>query len=323
MRTTRRSKILFAVALAGITSSAAYSQVLDLDSLKSVQRGFREAKRDLMEPQIRQEALADSLSRAIALHRKNSVSGELIETLIRLDANCRALDESSQQRERLELEEAKLQPLLRAAYDWEISSLFAVLRDAHDEGLLLQLNVFQEERKALGDEIVDSPIRFGEDLALSDADGPDEIEQKIELLEGMADRHERKAQEIAKRLSTLEEESRLARIISRPTRVSSRREDTVPLTHQLTSQGGATSSLLPEVALLQESHTPNSATVVQASITRMEPTARVRKGSFTQDLQIEMLKVKQRELLQIQTVVQGQIATFRLRLEQLLEDSSE
>lgn len=301
--------------LAGFTASVTHSQILDLDSLKSVQRGLQEAKRDLMEPRLHREALADSLSKASDLHRANSASGELIETLIRLDTNCRALDMYSQQREQLESRAVTLRPLLRAAYDWEISRLFTELRESHDEGLLLQLTIFQEERKALGDEIVDSQMRYGEDMALSDADGPDEIHQKIELLEGMAERYDKKAQEIRSRLGTLEEESRLTRSISLSTRLSSRREKAAPTTP---------SGLLPQVANLQENTNPAAATVVQTFTVRRESTTRLRPPrSFTQDLEIEELKVQEREVAQIQAVVQERIAVFRQRLQELLAAGKE
>ena len=61
----------------------------------------------------------------------------------------RALDALSQQREEIESKEDSLRPGLRAAYDWEISRLVAELGVQADEGLWLQLTVFQEERKAL------------------------------------------------------------------------------------------------------------------------------------------------------------------------------
>ncbi len=306
---------------AGLTASASNSQILDLDSLKSVQRGLHVAKRDLMELQTHQETLADSLSKAITLHRQQSASGELIETLIRLDTNCRALDAFIQQREQLESKEATLRPELRAAYDWEISRLFTELREQPDEGLLLQLTIFQEEREALGDEIVDSQMRYGEDMALSDADGPDEIHQKIELLEGMASGYSKRADKIARRLRTLEEESRLARTIAMTTRLS-RREAVGPPVHQLHGvHEGGNSGLLPEVAHLQESMIPGG-TVVQASTVR--PTTRTRlPRSFSLDLYIEGLKVQQREVAQIQAVVQERIAVFRLRLEELLDDGEQ
>ena len=311
------------VLSAGLTtSSPTHSQILDLDSLKSVQRGLHVAKRDLMKLQVHQERLADSLSGAITLQQQQSSSGELIETLIRATANCKALDTFSQQREELKSKEATLRPELRAAYDWEISRLFTELREQPDEGLLLQLTVFQEEREALGDEIVDSQMRYGEDMALSDADGPDEIHQKIELLEGMASGYSRRAEKIARRLRTLEEENRLARTITMTSR-SSRREAVLVPAHQLQGvHDNGISGLLPEVANLPESRSPAGGTVVQATTVR--PITRTRLArSFSLDLYIEELKVQQREVVQIQAVVQERIVVFRLRLEELLDSGEE
>jgi hypothetical protein len=308
----------------GLTaSSPTHSQILDLDSLKSVQRGLQVAKRDLMELRAHQEKLADSLSRAISLHEQQSASGELIETLIRATAMGRALDALSQQREELESKEDTLRPDLRAAYDWEISRLFTELHEQPDEGLLLQLTVFQEERKALGDEIVDSQMRYGEDMALSDADGPDEIFQKIELLEGMASGYSRRAQLIARRLRTLEKESRLARTITMRSRLSPREAARPPATRSPTHQlkgvnDSGSSGLLPEVAHLQESRSPSGSSIVQATTVRRE----LNRGtgrSFSLDLEIEKWKVREREVVQIQSVVQERIAVFRLRLEELLD----
>lgn len=307
------------IVTVGFTSSLPiHSQILDLDSLKSVQRGLQVAKRDLMELKSHQERLADSLSKAITMHEEQSASGELDETLIRLTANCRALDALSQQREEIESKEDSLRPGLRAAYDWEISRLVAELGVQADEGLWLQLTVFQKERKALGDEVVDSQMRYGADMALSDADGPDEIHQKIELLEGMASGYDRRAREIARRLSRLEEESRLIRAIAMTGRLA-RKESTLPPAHQLQDvRDSGRSGLLPEVAHLQQSRRSQGGAVVQVSAHRSVTRRRPARESFSLDLEIEKLKVEQREVLQIQSVVQERILVFHLRLEELL-----
>ena len=326
MRTARESYVLLIALLAGLAAPAVHGQILDLDSLKSVQRGLREAQRDLREQHIRQEARADSLSEAIyALRKQETRTGKLKEALIRSMASWRTLSALSQQLYELESEEAALRPTLRAAYDWEISRLFKELSVSRDEGLLLQLVIFQEERKALGDEIVVSQMRYGEDMALSEADGPDEIRQKIQLLEGMANRYRKRTEEIDKRLETLEDENRLARAIWVSPRLSSDARGGAPsrlLADHAAASGKAitvsTSPLLPEVAALPDSRTTSTEPPVSAL--RREPIRGSRSArTFIREVEIEQLKVQQNEVAQIQAVLQERITVFRDRLLVLLE----
>ena len=325
VRTCRASCSLLIALAAGLAASTAHGQILDLDSLKSVQRGLREAQRGVREQQIHHEARADSLSEAIYdLRRQKPRSSALQDALIRSMASWRTLGALSQQLHELNSKEAELRPTLRAAYDWEISRLFRELREYRDEGLLLQLVIYQEERKALGDEIVVSQMRYGEDMKLSEADGPDEIRQKIQLLEGMANRYRKRAEEIEQRISTLEEENQLARAIWESPSPTRRVAGHVAASTEVTEA----SHLLPEVAALPVGSAA-TATPVRGSRSTTSAAAAVRRelssgsratSTYIRELEIEQWKVQQREVAQIQAVLRERITAFRERLQLLLED---
>ncbi len=98
---------------------------------------------------------------------------------------------------------------LRLAYDWEIARLIQRLEQQPDQGLLVQLMLYQQEREGLGVEPVQSELRYGAEMAISPTDGPDEIRQKMDWMESIAARLRAEAEQTRVRLASLEERQRL------------------------------------------------------------------------------------------------------------------
>jgi len=82
----------------------------------------------------------------------------------------------------LEARQDSLRSRRLTMYAWEISRLMGLLSDNWDDGLAEQLSIYLREREDLGYGVAASQMRYGEELALGDDDGPTQISQKIELL---------------------------------------------------------------------------------------------------------------------------------------------
>ena len=87
--------------------------------------------------------------------------------------------------------EDSLTDRLRLEYDWEIGVLIQQLQDRSDGGLLTQLMVYQEARKSLGMAASRAVLRYDEGMDIEGDDGPEEIRQKLELMDDLAQRLER------------------------------------------------------------------------------------------------------------------------------------
>ncbi len=165
-------------------------------SLQQIRSRFM-ARRDSLSSRI------DSLrSRALGLPelgRLQLESRHLLNRLLNVEVR---LDSAAAEMEALNEE-------LRAAYDWEISQLIRLLEDGGwDAGLYRQLEVFQEERRVLGYSIGQGHYRLDDEheLALNEADGPEEIRQKMELAQYMALRARKDWHRVSHRLDSIERE---------------------------------------------------------------------------------------------------------------------
>jgi hypothetical protein len=152
---------------------------------------------------------ADGLSARIDSFKAEGMDPEKLQEALRAALVLeQRLVEFDQTLETLKIEEEGLRERLRLAYDWEIGVLIQQLAQAPDKGLLRQLVIYQEAREALGDK-PSSRLRYGENMAISPDDSPDEIKQKAELMEDIAARLQAEAAETGERLVRLEEEHRL------------------------------------------------------------------------------------------------------------------
>ena len=182
----------------------------DLGSLKE-QYGALGARRDSLEVQrllvaAEAEALStrvDSLKLAEEdaeeLQESLRLSLGLVQRMVRIDRLLAVLD----------ARQDSLEERLRLGYDWEIGVLIQKLSIQSDRGLLTQLMVYQEAREQLGAEIYGASLRYGEQMKIGVDDGPDEIQQKLELMDDIAHRLQADLDAMAGVLQRLEAEYQL------------------------------------------------------------------------------------------------------------------
>ncbi len=198
---------------------------------------------------------------------------------------------------------------LRLEYDWEIGVLIQQLQSQPDGGLLTQLMVYQEARESLGMRTSRGVLRYDDDMSIGREDGPEEIRQKLELMEDLAQRLDRDEHSIAQRLDELEEAYRLRmamRTFVRGTSHSSTQENraaTVTL-----AEGDGRRGALVDDGLL-------SALVVDAS--RVAALDGVSSDDLL--LEIQKWKVRQQEIRQLKSVVQERSEAFRGYLSEMLK----
>jgi len=206
------SRFLF-LALALIAVFGAGSGLADVREI----RAFEAEQKQLA---LEQDALArehavlmfqaDSLSALIDSFKVDEENSEELQEALRASLVLeRRLVETDHQLEVLEVKREAQRERLRLAYDWEVGVLIQRMVRQSDEGLLQQLVIYQEAREALGEKVGAMGLRYGENMAISPDDSPDEISQKAELMEDIALRLEAEARETNQRLSRLEKEHRL------------------------------------------------------------------------------------------------------------------
>ena len=111
------------------------------------------------------------------------VSHEFTEArLLAMELN-QQLSRVHQRLDSLEARQDSLRSRRLTMYAWEISRLMGLLSDNWDDGLAEQLSMYLREREDLGYGVAASQMRYGEELALRDDDGPTQINQKIGLLQ--------------------------------------------------------------------------------------------------------------------------------------------
>lgn len=196
--------------LTALLSECSWADVGQIGALRTEAREARSVCDWLEEQRRLIVAKAESLSTCIdslkaadeeleELHEALRGSLSLVQELVEIDHSldvARAREDS-------------LTDQLRLEYDWEIGVLIQQLQDRTDGGLLTQLMVYQEARAALGMRTSQAVLRYDQGMEIGADDGPDEIRQKLELMEDMDQRLERDARNIDSRLNRLEEAYRL------------------------------------------------------------------------------------------------------------------
>ena len=185
-----------------------------------------------------------------------------------------------------------LEERLRLSYDWEIGVLIQKLSIQPDKGLLTQLMVYQDAREQLGAVIYGSSLRYGEQMKIGIDDGPDEIQQKLELMDDIANRLQDELDATAGVLLRLEEEYRLRSRMGNGGEVQGR------VFVRGEQQGGQVRFRGGADEQSSESELSSIDEVV---------------------LEIHKLKARQQEVRQLQAVVQDRAKAFRLYLRSMLE----
>jgi len=171
------------ITAALLWAGAALGQVRELEELRLDQALAMQAEDSLIQERARLLQLGAAVSEVIdSLKLADPQSEAFTEaSLYAMELNTE-LGRLNAELEALAARHDSLRGRLRAAYDWEISRLLGMLLEAWDDGLWQQLTVFQEERQALGYDLAAAQMRYGPSMAISDRDGPEELEEKIELM---------------------------------------------------------------------------------------------------------------------------------------------
>jgi hypothetical protein len=225
---------------------------------------------------------------------------------------------------------------LRLAYDWEIGVLIQKLSRERDPGLLAQLVIYQDEREALGARPTEADLQFGAEMVVNPTDGPEEIRQKMELMQGISARLRAEAIQAGQQLRQLEAEARLrtrARLFADELALF---DEHLPRGRALSRTaatpagdiaGGETIKDTPGDrggVFVGPAGNPGMApvalvTVRGAQVRDLRGSALENVGGDDGALQIRRLKARIQEINELQAIVGERAATFRASLDQLLD----
>ena len=311
-RADRTAMICYLIAVLSVFGSlAAAAAVADLQALKSARRELTVRLDSLAPQRAAIEAELRTLSTVIdSLKRSTPESEQLNEVYLSLNAPMEKVSGIDSEMEKISARRDSVTDALRAAYDWEISTLFKSLSEEPDEGLLQQLIIFQDERRALGEHIVASRMRYAEDMVVNDADGPDQIRQKIQFLEGKKGLLQSEVRRVEARIKRLEAERRLAK------GMSGLAEKMWALERRHLFKGRS--------AFKTRARAGEMAPAVPAATTSQgAPQTRAKgdSGPISNYIALEIRKLyaRQEELGQIVAVLEERVGTFRLHLRELLD----
>jgi chaperonin cofactor prefoldin len=304
--------ICYLIAVLSVFGSlAADAVVADLQALKSARRELTVRLDSLAPQRAAIEAELRTLSTVIdSLKRSTPESEQLNEVYLSLNAPMEKVSGIDSEMEKISARRDSVTDALRAAYDWEISTLFKSLSEEPDGGLLQQLIIFQDERRALGEQVVASRMRYAEDMVVNDADGPDQIRQKIQFLEGKKGLLQSEVRRVEARIKRLEAERRLAK------GMSGLAEKMWALERRHLFKGRS--------AFKTRARAGEMAPAVPAATTSQgAPQTRAKgdSGPISNYIALEIRKLyaRQEELGQIVAVLEERVGTFRLHLRELLD----
>ena len=293
-----------------------------IEALQAEQERLSAAQAALMEQRTEVIQNADQLSTRIdSLKLAGGDAEELQQALRSSVALVQNMVEIDRWLDSLTTGQMELRDQLRLAYDWEIGQLIQTLaKGGPDRKLLLKLMIYQEAREALGEQVDPGRMRYGEELAIAPEDGPEEIGQKIELLEDMAGRLHSEAEKTTIELGRLEEERRLCNQVRVFTAQISLFDEHLP--ERQVAQDGGTAADAPPGASIKASEVRPLAVPEPGGRHSASGGQRLSLERFSADdlrLEIYKLKAHQREIAQMQTVLQERIQTFRQRLGESME----
>ena len=308
--TERQRSIFAAIALLSFQVSAG-AQVVELGELKREQMRLIQLQDSLCVARSTIEAEADSISDVID-SLKATRAFSLPECLLESMNYVRRLATIDGALHQISADSSAVAEQLRTAYDWQISRLLGLVSEMPDDGLVTQLEIYQEERQALGEDIATSQMRYSERMTISDDDGPEEIRHKIEYLEGIEERYAAGLRTIERKLSKLEEEDRMVDVMwvvtqGKPGFVGMRGSGEQV---RQASNGIEGAQLVSAAAA--------SGTESEPAVRRRMAVSPVPRWSSELISRRRELKAKQQELRELMAVVEERITTFRAHLDEFL-----
>ena len=285
---------------------SAHGDSVSLGDLKTQYRALESQCDSLASQRLRVAAEAKALSARIDSLKLSAANSAALQEALRSAALEEALRSSLGLVQRmveiewklvaLEARQDSLAERLCLAYDWEIGVLIQKLAEQPDRGLSVQLTLYQEAREQLGIGIHSANLHYSEQMKIEVEDGPDEIQQKQELLEDIADRLKAEWSANADLLRRLEAEHRLCARAEQARAKAQRSEERVLVSGEQPQE---------QVRLLRQDE----------SLAEFDLESSIAEVA----LKIHKLKARQQEILQLQAVVEERAEAFRRYLRSMLE----
>ena len=292
-----RSPFVLLLVLGLSLPGSAHGDSGSLGDLKAQYRALESQRDSLASQRLRVATEAESLSARIdSLKLSAANSAELHSALRSSLGLVQRMVEIEWKLVALEVRQDSVAERLCLAYDWEIGVLIQKLAEQPDRGLSAQLTLYQEARELLGVGIRSANLYYSGQMKIEVDDGPDEIQQKQELLEDIADRLKVEWSANADLLRRLEAEHRLCAQVEQARAKARRPGERVLVSGEQPRE---------QVQFLKQDE----------SLAEFDLESSIAEVA----LKIHKLKARQQEILQLQAVIENRAEAFRLYLRNMLE----
>ncbi len=292
----RNPSILLLVLGLALPGSA-LGDLSGLGDLKAQYRTLESQRDSLASQRLKVAASAEALSARIDSLKLGAANSTVLREALRSSLRLvKQMVELDWKLVALEARQDSVAERLCLAYDWEIGVLIQKLAEQPDRGLSAQLTLYQESRELLGAGVRSANLHYSGQMKIEVDDGPDEIQQKQELLEDIADRLKTEWSANADLMSRLEAEYRLC------TRVEQKRAK----------------ARRPEERILVSGEQPREPVRLfrqDESLAEFDLESSIAEVA----LKIHKLKARQQEILQLQAVIEDRAEAFRRYLRSMLE----
>ena len=268
-----------------------------LGDLKAQYRALESQRDSLANQRLQVAASAEALSARIDSLRLSAANSAVLQEAWRSSLRLvQHMVELDWKLVALEARQDSVAERLCLAYDWEIGVLIQKLAEQPDRGLSAQLTLYQESRELLGVGLRSANLYYSGQMKIEVDDGPDEIQQKQELLEDIADRLKAEWRANADLMRRLEAEHRLCARVERARAKARRSEERILVSGEQPRE---------QVRLLAQDE----------SLAEFDLESSIAEVA----LKIHKLKARQQEILQLQAVIEDRAEAFRRYLRSMLE----
>ena len=293
-----RSPFVLLLALGLALPGSAPGDSVRLGDLKAQYRALESQRDSLASQRLQVAAEAESLSARIDSLKLSAANSTALYSALRSSlVLVQHMVEIEWKLVALEAQQDSVAERLCLAYDWEIGVLIQKLAEEPDRGLSAQLTLYQEARELLGVGIRSGNLHYSGQMRIEVDDGPDEIQQKQELLEDIADRLKVEWSANADLLRRLEAEYRLCARVEQERAKARRSGERILVNGEQPRE---------QVRFLRQDGESLAEFDLESSIAEVA-------------LKIHKLKARQQEILQLQAVVEDRAEAFRLYLRNMLE----
>ena len=268
-----------------------------LGDLKAQYRALESQRDSLASQRLKVAASAEALSARIDSLKLNAANSTVLREALRSSLRLvQHMVELDWKLVALEARQDSVAERLGLAYDWEIGVLIQKLAEQPDRGLSAQLTLYQESRELLGVGIHSANLHYSGQMKIEVDDGPDEIQQKQELLEDIADRLKAEWSANADLIRRLEDEYRLCTQVEQKRAKARQPEERILVSGEQPRE---------PVRLLRQDE----------SLAEFDLESSIAEVA----LKIHKLKARQQEILQLQAVIEDRAEAFRRYLRSMLE----